>query len=186
MEIPNSAGAAGRRTFIGRAILVFSISIGITIVDQIVKAWIVGHIPLDTVGIRLWNDFLWIVHTRNLGIAFSIGDSISHLFRIGFFIVLPLAFLVAAFIFCIRSDSLGGFQRISIAIVAGGGLGNLVDRIFRPEGVVDFISFSLYGIFGFDRFPTFNVADLCISVGACLVVISGLFPGRGGNDVQRH
>jgi signal peptidase II len=170
-------------TYVRRAVLVLAISVGLAVIDQLVKAWIVGHISLDTVGFRFWNDFLWIVHTRNLGIAFSIGDSLSQLVRIGFFIVLPLVFLVAAFIFCVRSASLNVFQRVSIAIVAGGGLGNLIDRIFRPEGVVDFVSFSLFGIFGLDRFPTFNVADACISVGACLVIISGFF--LEGKNVQR-
>ena len=186
MDRQHDAGSTGRHTYQHRAILVFAISFGLVILDQLTKAWIVSHLPVDTVGPRFWNDFLWIVHSRNLGIAFSIGDSLSRLFRVGFFIVLPLAFLAAAFVFCLKSATLSTFQRISIAIVAGGGIGNLIDRIFRPEGVVDFVSFSLFGIFGLDRFPTFNVADTCISVGACLVLISGFFMEKGGSDVQGH
>jgi signal peptidase II len=54
----------------------------------------------------------------------------------------------------------------------GGGLGNVIDRIFRSEGVVDFLSFKFYGLFGFERWPTFNVADSSVVVCAVLLVIS--------------
>jgi signal peptidase II len=185
VDTQKNADSAATRTYGKRALLILLISLGIAVADQLVKAWVVRRIPIDTVGFRLWNDFLWIVHTRNLGIAFSIGDSLSRLFRIGFFIALPSVFLVFAFVFCVKSESLTTFQRVSIALVAGGGLGNLLDRIFRPGGVVDFISFSLYGVFGLDRFPTFNIADNCITVGAFLILISGFFMGKGGTDVQK-
>jgi signal peptidase II len=185
VDTQKNADSAATRTYGRRALLILLISLGIAVADQLVKAWVVGRIPVDTIGFRFWNDFLWIVHTRNLGIAFSIGDSLSRLIRIGFFIVLPSGFLVFAFVFCVKSASLTTFQRLSIALVAGGGLGNLFDRIFRPEGVVDFISFSLFGLFGLDRFPTFNIADSCITVGACLILISGFFMGKGGTDVQK-
>ena len=59
-------------------------------------------------------------------------------------------------------------------------MGNLIDRIFRPEGVVDFLSFSLFGIFGFERFPTFNIADMSITIGAALLIISGFL--ADGNE----
>ncbi|MCX7027347.1 MAG: signal peptidase II [Spirochaetes bacterium] len=186
MEESKENSTADSRTYIGRAVLVLSISLGIALADQLVKAIVVRQIPLDTVGVRLWNDWLWIVHTRNLGIAFSIGEGLSRLIRIGFFIVLPSCFLVVAFVFCLKSKSLNKFQRVAIAIVAGGGLGNLIDRIFRPDGVVDFLSFSLFGIFGFDRFPTFNIADNCVTVGAGLILISGLLLDKGGKNVQRR
>ena len=54
----------------------------------------------------------------------------------------------------------------------GGGFGNLFDRFFRPEGVVDFIDFKFYGILGFERFPTFNVADISIVICGILLLVS--------------
>ena len=56
--------------------------------------------------------------------------------------------------------------------VIGGGLGNIFDRFFRPEGVVDFIDVKFFGLFGMERFPTFNVADSFVMVCAILLVIS--------------
>lgn len=171
------------------AILLFPalLAIGVVIADQAMKAWIIANVPENTVGPRYMGDFLWIVHTRNLGIAFSIGDSISKILRMALFIVLPAVFIVAASIFCLRSGKLTGLQRFAIAFIVGGGTGNLIDRIFRPEGVVDFISFSLFGIFGLDRFPTFNIADMSITIGAAVLLISGfLMEEKGQKNDKRN
>ncbi len=153
--------------------LISSVPIAIVLVDQFAKAWIEGNIPTNTIGFRYMKDFLWIVHTRNLGIAFSIGDSVSRLLRTALFIILPACFMTGASVYCFVSKKLSLIQRYAIAIIVGGGAGNLIDRIFRPEGVVDFISFSLFGIFGLDRFPTFNIADMSITIGAAILLISG-------------
>ncbi len=158
----------------GRALLYSAIlSSSIIFLDQLVKAEIVASIPENKIGLRLMNDFLWIVHTRNLGIAFSIGDEVSRLIRSILFILVPAVFIVGAILYSAKSRSLSFVQRIAIACIVGGGAGNLIDRIFRPEGVVDFISFSLFGFLGLERFPTFNVADLSISIGAGLLLLSG-------------
>ncbi|MDP2792253.1 MAG: signal peptidase II [Rectinemataceae bacterium] len=143
------------------------------VTDQVTKAWIVGNVAENTIASRHLGDFLWIVHMRNLGIAFSIGDSFSSLLRVGLFILLPACFLVAAAVFFFTSKTLSSFQRYAISIILGGGAGNLIDRIFRPEGVVDFISFSLFGFLGLERFPTFNIADMSITIGAALLILSG-------------
>ena len=158
----------------------------IVVADQLTKFWIAGNVRENTVALRLMGDFLWIVHTRNLGIAFSIGDGISSLLRIAFFIVLPAAFLVVAAIYCWKSDKLENVQRYAIAFIVGGGAGNLFDRIFRPDGVVDFISFSLFGLFGLERFPTFNIADSAVTVGAALLLVSGfLWSGKERTNAEK-
>ena len=56
--------------------------------------------------------------------------------------------------------------------IVGGGLGNLIDRFFRAEGVVDFIDIKFFGLFGLDRWPTFNVADSAVVVCGFMLVIS--------------
>jgi signal peptidase II len=59
--------------------------------------------------------------------------------------------------------------------IIGGGFGNLIDRFFRPDGVVDFIDVKFYGLFGLERWPTFNVADSAVVVCGSLLFISMLF-----------
>lgn len=56
---------------------------------------------------------------------------------------------------------------IAIALVTGGALGNLLDRLRSPRGVVDFVDVGI----GTSRWPTFNVADMAISCGAVLLAI---------------
>ena len=57
-------------------------------------------------------------------------------------------------------------------VIVGGGLGNIIDRIFRPDGVIDFIDVKFFGIFGLNRWPTFNVADASVVVCGILMIIS--------------
>ncbi|MDP3178801.1 MAG: signal peptidase II, partial [Spirochaetaceae bacterium] len=84
-------------------------------------------------------------------------------------IVLPLALICVLLFYYFKHDDLAGLQRWLVCGIAGGGLGNLIDRIFRPQGVVDFLSFKFYGIFGYERWPTFNVADSAVVVSAILL-----------------
>lgn len=156
-----------------RALLPALLSAALIVADQVTKNWIVSNVPMNTIASKHMGDFLWIVHARNLGIAFSIGDSISRLLRILLFIIIPAGFIAVAAVFSVVSKKLTTLQRYAISIIIAGGVGNLIDRIFRPDGVVDFISFSLFGILGLDRFPTFNIADLSITIGALFLLISG-------------
>ena len=71
-----------------------------------------------------------------------------------------------------KSNDFTKLQRWAIAGIVGGGIGNLIDRIFRPEGVVDFIDVKFYGLFGMERWPTFNVADSAVVVCGILLIVS--------------
>ena len=146
--------------------------------DQLSKLAVVAWIPVNTVGWASAGDFLWLVHVRNLGVAFSMGNNLPDWLRLSLFIVIPLVVMGAFLVFYWQDSSLTSLQRWSLALIVSGGLGNQVDRIFRPEGVVDFLSFRLYGLFGMDRFAIFNVADACISVGGALFVSSILLGMR--------
>jgi len=119
--------------------------------------------------------FIWIVHARNTGAAFSLGASASAIVRFVFFVVLPLVVLIALLLFYVRTKELAPILRYSIALILGGGTGNLIDRLVRPAGVVDFISVNMYGFLGMDRFATFNVADSAITIGEILLIIGLLW-----------
>jgi lipoprotein signal peptidase len=165
----------------------------IVIADQIAKALVVAHIPEGRIFFRIFGDFIWIVHTRNTGAAFSLGASSAPLLRVLFFIVLPTVILIGLTVYYVRGQGLSSLLRWAMGLVLGGGIGNLIDRIFRPEGVVDFISVNMYGLFGMERFATFNIADSAITIGEILLIIGLLIveyrkprlasAGReGGND----
>ncbi len=146
----------------------------VIIADQITKALIVKNIPLYSVGASFFGDFLRIVHVCNPGIAFSIGQGWSVAVRGILFRVIPLIVIILVIAVYIRNDDFSQLQRWAISGIIGGGLGNLIDRFFRTEGVVDFIDVKFYGLFGLDRWPTFNVADSAVVVCGILLIISFL------------
>ena len=73
--------------------------------------------------------------------------------------------------FQMPEDGLAGMPGMGIDI-CGGGFGNLIDRFFRSEGVIDFIDVKFYGLFGLERWPTFNIADSAVVVCGILLLIS--------------
>jgi signal peptidase II len=100
--------------------------------------------------------FLHVENVRNKGVAFGIGGDISAVF-IGATIVLLLGFLV---FLAFRGGS-GWLVWLPAALLIGGALGNLADRV-RDGAVTDFISVPLW--------PTFNLADLAIVLGVLLLL----------------
>jgi signal peptidase II len=149
----------------------FILSLAIVVLDQATKALVVAKVQ-DGSGFSAIGDFLWIVRQHNLGMAFSLLDQLRDPWRALVLVALPLALVAAVLVFYFRSSEPTAFQRWLLCGIVGGGLGNVIDRIFRPQGVVDFISFKFYGLFGFERWPTFNIADSSVVVCAILLVIS--------------
>lgn len=153
-------------------ILPLILTVVILVADQITKWLITQNIAPYSVGASFGGDFLRIIHVYNPGAAFSMGHGLADIPRILVLGVIPLVVLVLVMIVYFKSNDFTKFQRWAIAGIVGGGLGNLVDRFFRAEGVVDFIDVKFYGIFGLERWPTFNVADSAICVCSVLLIIS--------------
>ena len=168
-----------------KQLLPFLLTAAIIAVDQITKAIIVNTIETYTIGVSLFDGFLRIIHTRNLGIAFSLGGSASGGARTVLFTLLPLVVLGVLVLFYFKDKTLTQLQRWVLAGILGGGLGNLIDRIFRSEGVVDFIDFQFFGIFGLDRWPTFNVADSSVVVCGIILLITFLFAGKSAEGEMK-
>jgi signal peptidase II len=106
------------------------------------------------------------------------GDGLPEGVRKVVFIAVPVLILGAIGVYTWMDKTLTGLQRWALGFILGGGLGNIIDRIFRPDGVVDFLSFKFYGFLGMDRFATFNLADSAVTVGGALFVLSLLLGRR--------
>jgi signal peptidase II len=145
----------------------------IIIADQVSKAFISIKWPNYGVIKDIFNNgFLLIYHVRNKAIAFSLGDNIPEgPFRQLLFVVAPLLVLAFLVWYYFKSDDFSRLQRWAIAGIIGGGLGNIIDRVFRKDGVVDFVSVKLYGLFGMERWPTFNAADSSVVI-CCLLLLA--------------
>jgi len=147
---------------------------GVIVVDQVVK-WIVTRTlpygrPVEVIG-----DFLRLVYVQNPNIGFSIGRSLGGGGRFVLARLLPLAVMAILLVYSLVGKDITRLQRWILGAVLGGGLGNYVDRIFRRGEVVDFIDFKFYGIFGLERWPTFNIADSTLVVSGILLLASFLF-----------
>ena len=158
-----------------RKALPFLLTIIVIAADQISKALIVHFLPEGTVAFSFFNDFLWICHVRNDAVAFSIGAALPEGVKYIVFIGLPLVIMIGIAASIVSDRILGpltSFQRWCLAGIAGGGIGNLIDRVFRSFRVVDWISTDNYGWFGMERFPTYNIADAAIVISVVLLVAS--------------
>jgi len=153
------------------------LSILIIIADQVSKSFIVSNIKVNTIGYTFFNDFLWIVHVRNNAVAFSLGHTLSLPIRTILFIFLPIVVLFYVFylMYFEKEIKVTNFQRWLLAGFIGGGVGNLIDRIFRNFQVVDFISNKVYGLFGLERWPTWNVADATVVICGVLMLSSIIY-----------
>lgn len=156
-------------------LLPFSLTLAVLALDQLAKLIVTLTVRPWSVGASFFGDFLRFVRVYNPGIAFSIGGELSGDIRSVLFGLMPLLVICVVVFVYFRSNDLNGFQRWCIAGIIGGGLGNLLDRFFRAEGVLDFIDVKFYGLFGFERWPTFNVADSAVVVCGILLMGSLLF-----------
>jgi signal peptidase II len=158
----------------------FTICIAVALVivalDQLTKWTILAWVPLyDKIAIT---SFINITHQQNPGAAFSFLADASGWQR-WFFTGLALAVSVAIVVWLwrIRKDRLWVLSS-GLALVLGGAVGNVIDRI-RFGHVVDFIQVLIAGW----PFPSFNVADSAITVGAALLIVDALFiSGRRGTE----
>lgn len=156
-------------------LLPFTLTAGVVLLDQLTK-WLVSvTVRPWSVGAAFFGDFFRIVRVYNPGIAFSIGGTLSQDVRGILFGLMPLIIIAIVVLVYFRSSDLTRLQRWCVAGIIGGGLGNLADRFFRPEGVLDFLDFKFYGLFGFERWPTFNIADSSVVVSGVILLLSLIF-----------
>lgn len=147
------------------------LALAVVVADQLTKALIVRGFELYEVMDVL--PVLEITRLHNTGAAFSLLADASGWQR-WFFVGLAIA-VSAGIVYWLRNmprDS-AAFLPAALALVMGGALGNLVDRIWHGH-VVDFLHFH----WGAAYFPAFNFADSCITVGAGLLILDAVLEGR--------
>jgi signal peptidase II len=144
--------------------LYLGLTLGLIVIDQITKYIVERSLRLyDPVPVM--GDFFRLTYIFNRGAAF--GIHLGDWSRIAFS-VLPVAAAVLLYLMYRQTPWRDKTRLISIALVTGGALGNLIDRLRSSRGVVDFFDFG----FGTTRWPVFNVADIGVTVGALLLAVS--------------
>lgn len=141
----------------------------LVVVDQYVKEWTVSHIELDTV-----HDFIpglvSLSYLRNYGGAYSILQNQQL-----FFIVVTILVMIGLVWYFIKQLKRNFLTLFSLSLMMAGALGNFIDRV-RLGYVVDMFYLD------FIRFPVFNVADVCLTVGEILLFICIVKEEKNGSN----
>jgi signal peptidase II len=146
---------------------VFSIIGVVLFLDQLTKHIVQTHVRRFDV-IAVIPGFFNITNVRNRGAAFGIMSGVPGVWRSVFFITVTLAAVAALAVLIKKTHEL--LLLVSFSLIAGGALGNVIDRIRYGE-VVDFIDWHL----GAHHWPSFNIADSAITIGVALLAIDMLF-----------
>jgi signal peptidase II len=152
-----------------RAPLKISIMALVVILDQITKIWAVETLR-GTPAKSYWGDFFRLDYAENSGAFLSFGSSLSAEQRFWIFTVAVSLFLLAPTYYLFKEKYPDWIQPLSLAGIIAGGIGNLIDRITRPNHVVvDFLNVG----FGPLRTGIFNIADMAILFGVIALFIVG-------------
>jgi signal peptidase II len=143
----------------GRYVLEVLLITGIVGLDQLTKLLVRMEIPLYD-SITVIPGFLNLVHVRNTGTAFGFLNAVDFPYKATVVALAATAALMGIAVYAARLSSHERLARVGLALILGGALGNLIDRL-TIGSVVDFVDV----VFGNWHFWAFNVADSAITLG---------------------
>jgi len=145
------------------------LTLAVVLLDRASKAWFESQ-TVEGWHRELIHNFIYLVHSRNPGIAFGVfADSPSMTMRVMLIIGSASVIGALAWLF-VAGHSGGALTAAGLALLLGGATGNVTDRIVHGA-VTDFFEVWL----GSYHWPAFNVADSAITIGAALIIIDVLF-----------
>ncbi len=139
-------------------VLLFAIILGVVALDQLTK-WLAVVYLMGEPSFPLWKDVLHFTYVENTGMAFGMLKDHRWVFM-----VFSTVAIVALLIYLIKFRPKSMWMQVSVAMIVGGGIGNMIDRIALGY-VIDFIDFTLID------FAVFNVADSFVCVGAGILIL---------------
>ncbi len=132
--------------------------------DIVTKRWAVRTLSISPSELFGGLIPLRLLYNRGAAFGISLGNDPRW-----FFIPITIIALILLFYLLMQARERDMLRIFSVSLVVSGAFGNLIDRIFEPLGVIDFIG-PIW--LGFYHWPIFNVADMAISCGAVLLAIS--------------
>ena len=165
------------------------IALGWFALDQATKLWTVASLDRSVVVVP---GLFRLSRSDNAGALFGIMADWPDAARLLLLTLLPLLAIAVIVAILLRTPEQNGIARIGLALILGGALGNVTDRVVRGF-VIDFIDLHwshepisgfLIRTFGTNRWPTFNVADTGLTCGATLL-LADLFRRRSADGSTR-
>ena len=133
----------------------------LVLIDQLVKFWVRGHIPLGE-SVPFLPGFLDLTYVQNTGAAFSSFSGMTWLLAL-----VSLAAAVLVLVLMVKNYFPGTLGRLTLSLILAGAVGNLIDRV-ALHFVTDMFETVLRP---FQNFAVYNVADICVVAGGILMVI---------------
>lgn len=167
-----------------RLVLVLLILITCAGCDQATKS-IARESLASSSPISLLNDSIRVEYSENSGAFLGLGASLPGEIRLLFAVIFVSVALALTLVFTISPHGFGLMQLVGLSLVAAGGLGNLLDRLFNHGAVVDFIRLGIGPL----RTGIFNLADVAILGGVSIFLLSrvkGIKAVRRGNTTPRR
>lgn len=152
--------------------IAIAVGIALAAVDQLLKYFVVSNFDLNQSQVLIPH-VLNLTYIRNEGVAFGLFAGIPW-----FFIVLTAVLLTAIIILMFVKRPVHKLFYVSVALIIGGGVGNLIDRVLYGY-VVDYLSLTFFK-------PVCNFADYCITVGVILLAVYLLFFADRAKKVSGH
>ena len=146
------------------------------VLDRLSKLWIVKHVDSGS-AITVIPGVFRLTHVLNTGAAFSLfADTLSPLAVRNSLIAFSVIAIILVLAFLWRTGRELSLSSIALALILGGAIGNLYDRV-RYHHVIDFLEVHIVHY----HWPDFNVADSCIVIGACLLLLEIFRPQPTAN-----
>lgn len=128
--------------------------------DQLTKLYIISNFSLGK-GCGFIKGLINIVYIHNRGAAWGMLSG-----KTWFLVAITAVIMAVCIYFLIKMGKKNKLLFWAICLVLSGGIGNMIDRIFRSGNVIDFLHFEFW-----PQFPVFNVADCAIVIGAGLLIL---------------
>ena len=159
-------------TTVQKIVILAGIVVVSLISDQITKQVAIAFLK-DQTPVTYLAGIVKFVYAENTGAFGSLGSDWSEIPRLLFLKILPMVALVGIVIFMVRNPKIEKSELIALALIVGGGLGDMIDR-FLFGYVVDFMYIG-YGSIGTN---IFNIADVLIVIGGCLLLIQSYLQSK--------
>ena len=151
--------------------LALLIAVLVIVTDRLSKLWVIAHIQIGHAIVVIPRVFR-LTHVLNTGAAFSMFEGARSPATVRYILIavgVLEIFVVLGFLW--RTGRRLSKTTIAFALILGGALGNLYDRVYLHH-VIDFLEVHIVHY----HWPDFNVADSCIVIGACLLMLETLRP----------
>lgn len=164
---PNLPNILKRNLFIA-ILIVINIA-----VDQISKVWVRAQFEYGEIKSLIGDQFI-MQYVENKGAFLGMGSDMNPTLKLIFLLILPTLVLGYVIYYIVKTKELDRLSLIAFCCIIGGGIANVFDRIVYGQ-VTDFFFIDLGGVF---KTGIFNFADLSVTTGMIMLLLSGVFNGK--------